>query len=144
MKASLDDVKLVNIRNHPDANGNLGFLEAEKDVPFRITRMFYVFGVHPNDIRGQHAHKLCRQFLICVHGRVEVECDDGEAKRKYMLDSPLIGLSIPPTIWAEQRYFSSDTMLFVLADQLFSEEDYIRDYATFLKLRGMGVHEVER
>jgi dTDP-4-dehydrorhamnose 3,5-epimerase-like enzyme len=135
-RANVDAVKIAGIRNYPDTNGNLAFIEGENDVPFRIARAFFVYGVHAGDIRGQHAHKLCRQFLICVHGRVEVTCDDGKEKRHFILDSPLKGLHIPPSIWAEQRYFSSETMLMVLTDRLFEESDYLRDYAAFLESRG--------
>lgn len=135
MSETLDAVKLVNIRNAPDVNGNLGFIEGGRDLPFQIARAFYVYGVHAGDIRGQHAHKLCHQFLVCVHGKVEVTCDDGKDKKTFVLDSPLKGLHIPPSIWAEERYASSETMLMVLADRLFEESDYLRDYEGFLNFR---------
>lgn len=137
-RATLDVVKLVGIRNAADVNGSLGFIEGGRDVPFQIARAFYVYGVHAGDIRGQHAHKACHQFLVCVHGKVEVTCDDGKGKKTFVLDSPMTGLHIPPSIWAEQRYSSSDTMLLVLADRLFEESDYMRDYDGFLRYRVGG------
>ncbi len=135
MKAGLDAVKIVSIRNYPDVNGNLAFVEGNKDLPFPIARVFFVYGVHPGDIRGQHAHRECHQFLICVHGAVTVTCDDGENKKTFELNTPLAGLHIPPSIWAEQRYASSETMLMVLADRLFDEKDYIRDYGAYRTYR---------
>lgn len=135
MKPTLSAVKLHDIRNYPDVNGNLAFLEESRDVPFAIKRLFYVYGVHPGDIRGQHAHRRCKQFLICVNGEVTVTCDDGREKLTYTLNSPLQGLYVPPMIWAEQTYASSDTMLIVLTDKYFSEMDYIRDYKQFKKGR---------
>lgn len=135
---TLGAVKLVGIRNVPDVNGNLAFIEGGRDVPFPIARAFYIYGVHSGDIRGQHAHKLCHQFLVCVHGMVEVTCNDGVEKKGFVLDSPLKGLHIPPSIWAEQRYSSSDAMLLVLTDRLFDESDYLRDYAGFLAFRAEG------
>lgn len=135
MIAALDAAKLIEIRNYPDVNGNLAFVEGQRDIPFSIARAFYVYGVHPGDVRGQHAHKACHQFLICVNGRVEVTCDDGRSKKTFVLDTPLKGLHIPPSIWAEQRYASSETMLMVLADRLFEESDYIRDYAAYQSYR---------
>lgn len=133
--APLDAVKIVAIRNSSDVNGSLGFIEGGRDVPFPFARAFFVYGVHAGDIRGQHAHKRCHQFLVCVHGRVEVTCDDGKNKKTFVLDSPLKGIHIPPSIWAEQRYASSETMLMVLADRLFEESDYLRDYDAFLEFR---------
>lgn len=134
-RVTLGSVKIVSIRNAPDVNGNLGFIEGGRDLPFQIARAFFVYGVHAGDIRGQHAHRLCHQFLICVHGKVEVTCDDGQEKRSFLLDSPLKGLHIPPSIWAEQRYFSSETMLMVLTDRLFEELDYLRNRDAFLNFR---------
>lgn len=136
MSVGIDSIKTFAIRNYPDVNGNLAFVEGGKDLPFAIARVFYVYGVHPGDLRGQHAHRACHQFLICVHGSVTVTCDDGAAKKTFELNSPLVGLHIPPTIWAEQRYASSEAMLMVLADRLFDETDYIRDYGAFKAYRG--------
>lgn len=135
MKTPLDAVRLAAVRSVQEENGNLAFLEGNRDVPFPISRAFYVYGVHAGDIRGRHAHKLCHQFLVCVHGRVDVTCDDGLCRKTFVLDAPLKGLHIPPSIWAEQRYISSETMLVVLADRLFEESDYIRDYAVFQAYR---------
>lgn len=138
MGSQLGDIKITKIRNAPDINGNLGFIEGGRDLPFQIARAFFVYGVHAGDIRGHHAHKRCNQFLICVHGRVDVTCDDGTKRRTFVLDSPLKGLHIPPSIWAEQSYASSETMLMVLADRLFEESDYLRDRASFLAYRNGG------
>ncbi|OGR69503.1 MAG: hypothetical protein A2X40_00755 [Elusimicrobia bacterium GWC2_65_9] len=135
MKAILDAVRLTAVRSIQEENGNLAFLEGNRDVPFPISRAFCVYAVHAGDIRGRHAHKLCHQFLVCVHGRVDVACDDGLSRKTFVLDSPLKGLHIPPLIWAEQRYASSESMLVVLADRLFEESDYIRDYAAFQAYR---------
>jgi len=139
----LDAVEILNVRNFPDKNGNLGFIEQDKDVPFKISRIFYVYGVHSGDMRGQHAHKKCKQTLVCVHGSVTVVADDGKNKKTVVLDSPLKGLYIPPSIWAEQKYSSSDTMLMALTDQPFDEKDYIRDYEEFLEYRRAGAGESE-
>lgn len=135
MKSGIETIQTIKIRNYPDVNGNLAFVEGGKDVPFQIARVFYVYGVHPGDIRGQHAHRACHQFLICVHGSVTVTCDDGRNKKTFELNTPLTGLHIPPSIWAEQRYATSETMLMVLADRLFDESDYIRDYSAYLEYR---------
>jgi dTDP-4-dehydrorhamnose 3,5-epimerase-like enzyme len=136
--AGLDKVSLLSVRNFPDVNGNLGFIEQNKDIPFSIERVFYVYGVHPGDVRGQHAHRECNQLLICVHGRVDVVCSDGDKKKEFVLDSPLKALYIPPSIWAEQKYETSETMLMALTDRLFDEADYLRDYEKFKAYRSGG------
>lgn len=123
----LADVELYTIRNIQEPNGNLAFL----GLPFTVNRVFYVYGVREGDIRGHHAHKECKQLLICLNGAVNVTCDDGCNRKVYTLDSPLKGLYIPPGIWAEQFYHSKDTMLVGLASQHYDESDYIRDYDTY-------------
>ena len=121
----VDQVKLLEIASLKETNGNLAFIE----LPFFAHRTFYVYGVRTGDIRGKHAHKECEQFLIAIHGTVNITCDDGSNRKVYTLDTPLKGLYIPPMVWAEQYYHSEDTMLVGLASHPFDEEDYIRDYA---------------
>ena len=123
----LSDVKLYNINNIKEDNGSLAFIE----LPIFASRIFYVYGVKAGDTRGNHSHKECEQFLICINGKVNVTCDDGINRQVYTLDSPLKGLYIPPMIWAEQYYHSKDTMLIGLASHPFDEEDYIRDYQNY-------------
>ncbi len=127
MMPSLEEVKLYSINSIQEPNGNLAFLE----LPIFASRIFYVYGVNSGDVRGNHAHKECEQFLICIHGIVNITCDDGKNRQVYTLDSNLKGLFIPSMIWAEQYYHSKDTMLIGLASHPFNEEDYIRDYAKY-------------
>ena len=126
----LSDVELYSIRNIKEPNGNLAFI----GMPFPANRVFYVYGVRTGDIRGHHAHRECKQLLICLNGTVNVTCDDGFNRKIFILDSPLKALYIPPMIWAEQYYHSSDTMLVCLASSHFDESDYIRDYTTYKEL----------
>ena len=102
MHPKLSDVEIYNIKNIEESNGVLAFSE----LPFFASRIFYVYGVRAGDIRGNHAHKECEQFLICINGVVNVTCDDGKNRKVYTLDSKLKGLYIPPMIWAEQYYHS--------------------------------------
>lgn len=124
---TLSSVELYNIRSIQEPNGSLAFL----GTPFPVNRIFYVYGVREGDVRGHHAHKECKQLLICLSGTVNVTCDDGMNRKVYTLDSPLKGLYIPPMIWAEQFYHSKDTMLVGLASTHFDESDYIRDYEAY-------------
>lgn len=126
----IDQVKLINIPNITESNGNLAFAETWKDIPFEVKRLFYVYGVRGGDVRGQHAHRDSNQFLICPYGLVTVTCDDGVNKETYFLDSPSKGLYIPSMIWAEQLY-NRESVLMVLSDTYYDEADYIRDYEEF-------------
>jgi acetyltransferase-like isoleucine patch superfamily enzyme/dTDP-4-dehydrorhamnose 3,5-epimerase-like enzyme len=115
-----------------DLRGNLSFAEFEKDLPFVAKRCFWVFDVPTKDVRGEHAHKECHQFLICVSGHVTVMLDDGKKRVEIKLDRPSFGLHIQPGIWGVQYKYSANAVLVVLASHAYDSEDYIRDYLEFL------------
>ena len=122
-----------------DLRGNLSFAEFEKDLPFVAKRCFWVFDVPSKDVRGEHAHKECHQFLVCVAGSVTVMLDDGNKRVEVRLDTPSLGLHIPPGIWGVQYKYSSNAVLVVLASHTYNPDDYIRDYAKFLAYKNSAL-----
>lgn len=124
---------LVNLDIHGDKSGSLIALEAlSKQVPFEIKRVYYIFGVSDNIVRGKHAHYNLKQLLICVNGSVDISVEDGKNKEVFHLDRANQGLYIEGFIWREMKNFSKDTVLVVLASEHYNEADYIRDYSQFL------------
>jgi len=115
--------------------GSLSFLEVgeNRDVPFSIQRVYYIYGVKRGERRGFHAHKKLQQYLICIHGSCSILLDDGSEHENILLDNPNEGLHIGPNTWREMYNFSEDAVLLVLASELYDEEDYIRNYDDFLK-----------
>ena len=118
-----------------DLRGNLSFAEFEKDLPFVVKRCFWVFDVPSKDVRGEHAHKECHQFLICVSGSVTVMLDDGSNRIEVKLDNPASGLHIPPGVWGVQYKYSENAVLVVLASHTYDPHDYIRNYDDFLAFK---------
>jgi dTDP-4-dehydrorhamnose 3,5-epimerase-like enzyme len=118
-----------------DLRGFLSFGEVRNHVPFEIKRYFMVFRVASEEIRGEHAHRTLHQFLICVHGRCHLVADDGENRQEFVLDSPAIGVHLPPMVWGAQYRYSKDAVLLALASDVYDPADYIRDYSEFLELR---------
>ena len=114
-----------------ELRGNLSAGEFESHVPFVPRRYFLVFDVPGKDVRGEHAHRRCHQFLVCVRGSVSVVVDDGTASEEIVLDAPNLGLYLPPMVWAVQYQYSADALLLVFASDPYDPEDYIRDYETF-------------
>ena len=112
-----------------------GYLSANETLPFEIKRYFLVFNVPSREVRGEHAHRQCHQFLVSVHGECRVIADDGREREEFVLDSPGIGLHIEPMTWATQYRYSPDAVLLVLASEAYQPEDYIRDYGEFCALR---------
>ena len=130
----MSDVRLVELPRHESDGGELVVIEEGRALPFAALRMFTV-RAPAGALRGKHAHKLCAQFLVCVHGSIEVECDDGEHKATFTLDSGHAGLFVPPGVWASERYLVAGSVLSVLCDRRYEVDDYLRDYAKFLVWR---------
>lgn len=128
-----DLVKLINFPSLGDDRGSLVALEARKTVPFDIKRVYYIFGTKAGVARGFHAHRALKQMAVCVTGSCSILLDDGKRKEKVLLDSPMKGLVIEGLIWREMHEFSADCVLLVLANELYDEADYIRNYNDFLK-----------
>ena len=110
------------------------FLAVTKDIPFAPLRYFMVFGVPSKEVRGEHAHRQCHQFLICVRGSCAVVADDGARRVEIALDAPNRGIYLPPMTWGIQYKYSADALLLVFASLPYDSSDYIRDYADFLAL----------
>ena len=104
------------------------------EIPFNISRVFYLYDIPGGESRGAHAHKECHQFLIAASGSFEVLLDDGFTQRQVLLNKANMGLHIPPGIWASEINFSSGAICLVLASNVYSAEDYIRDYNEFKRI----------
>ena len=116
-----------------DKRGSLVSLEALKNIPFEIKRVYYIFNASSDLPRGFHAHKELQQVLICTSGSCKVILDDGQKKDEYLLNKSSQGLVVDKMKWREMHDFSDDCVLMVLASDYYNEEDYIRDYGEFLK-----------
>lgn len=117
-----------------DLRGNLTVGEFGRSVPFEAKRYFMVFGVPNEEIRGEHAHRTCKQFLVCARGSCTVVADDGVQREEFTLDDPATGLYLPPLTWGIQYKYSADAVLLVFASEFYDAAEYIRDYDEFLDL----------
>lgn len=131
-------VRLHRLPRIEDMRGNLTVGEVGRTLPFTHKRYFIVFDVPSTEVRGEHAHRSCHQFLVCVHGSVSVVVDDGRHREEFRLDSPELGLHVPPRVWATQYRYSADCALLVFASEHYDPDDYIRDYDEFLALVRAG------
>ena len=116
-----------------DLRGNLVAGEIGEFLPFEVKRFFVVHGVSSRQIRGQHAHRKCHQFLVCVRGSCRVIADDGKHRQEFLLDTPARGVYLPPKTWGVQYDYSNDASLLVFASHAYDPADYVRDYDQFLR-----------
>jgi len=115
-----------------DERGSLTFIEGGRNIPFEIKRVFYLYGIPGNIIRGNHAHRTLQQILIAISGTFDVMLNDGYKEERIWLNHPNRGLYIPPMTWCEISNFSHDAVCLVLASDFYDETDYIRDFNLFL------------
>ena len=126
--------QIINFEIKGDSRGSLISLEENKNIPFNIKRVYYVFDNKESVRRGLHAHKNLKQVLVAVKGSCKILLDDSKNKEDILLDSPNKGLLIKEMIWREMYEFSSDCVLLVLASDFYDENDYIRNYRDFMEL----------
>lgn len=129
---SINDCKIVQLPKITDPRGNLTFIENSNHIPFNIKRVYYLYDVPGGSDRGSHAHKKLHQFIVAMSGSFDVVLDDGRQKQRFHLNRSYYGLYVCPMMWRFLDNFSSGSVCMVLASELYSEEDYFRDYNDFL------------
>ena len=126
--------KLFDMEVFGDERGKLVSLEGNKNIPFDIKRVYYIYDTLPEQARGQHAHQELEQVIIAIDGACQFVLDDGETRETVWLNRPDIGLYIGKNMWREMRHFSYGCKLMILASTYYDEKEYIRDYEEFKRL----------
>lgn len=127
-------ITLIDLPVLGDERGSLVALEGNRNIPFEIKRVYYIYGTQKGVARGFHAHKELKQVAICLSGSCRFVMDDGVKKNEVILNSPSQGLLIDVMQWHEMYDFSEDCILLVLASDIYDEADYIRNYDSFMQL----------
>lgn len=117
-----------------DERGSLIAIEEQRDIPFLIRRVYYIYGTQPGVIRGLHAHRQLQQVMVCLYGSCKLQLDDGRDQIVFAMESNARGVLIDRMVWHQMYDFSPDSVLLVLADDYYDEGDYIRDYQEFERL----------
>ena len=129
--STLLNCQLLNIPKIEDPRGNLSVIE-NKVIPFEIKRVYYLYDIPSGAERGGHSHIEQQEFLVALSGSFDVILNDGQNMNKITLNKPFEGLLIPNGIWRELKNFSLGAVCLVLASDVFSEDDYIRELDFFL------------
>lgn len=130
----MNEVKLLEFPQQGDERGHLVIVEAKKDIPFEIKRVFYMYGSDPSVHRGSHANRQTQFVLINVAGQSKVRVKDGKGNEAvFCLNRPHTGVYLPNMIWKDMYDFSNDSVLLVLASEIYDSNEYIRDYNAFVE-----------
>ena len=126
---NMNKVQMLDFPQHGDERGPLVIVEGGLDIPFEITRAFYIYGSDHDVVRGQHANRKTEFVLINVAGKSKVKVKDGEGNEAiYCLNRPHTGIYLPTMVWKDLYDFTEDSVLLVLASDHSDNTEYIRDY----------------
>jgi hypothetical protein len=128
----ISSCKKINLPKIVDNRGNISVIEENRQIPFTIKRVYYLYDVPSGESRGGHAHRKLEQLIVSTSGSFNIIIDNGKSRKKFHLNRPNIGLYIPPMNWRELENFSAGSVCLVLASEVFDESDYIRDYDEFI------------
>lgn len=131
--SSIDDCRIVDLPRHRHPNGSLSVVENDK-ADFDVKRVYYIYDVPGDAERGGHSHRKMKSYIIAVGGSFDVTLSDGHDSRKFSLNRPYKALYVPGGMWRNLDNFSSGAVCLVLASELYSEDDYVRDYEVFKQL----------
>ena len=136
--ATVEDVRIIELPKFLDARGNLSFAEQNNHVPFEIKRTYWIYDVPGGEDRGGHAFKENDEVIIALSGSFDVEVDDGEICKTISLNRSYYGLFIPAGLWRTMRNFSTNAFALEFGSEVYSADDYIREYDVFLKMKEDG------
>jgi len=130
----MQKVNLINLPKIEDPRGNLTFVEENNHIPFDIKRAYWVYDVPGGELRGGHAFKKNKEFIIALSGSFDVIIKDGKTRKKFSLNRSYYGLYIPNMLWRSLENFSTNALAVILSSSLFDANDYLRDFSEFKQL----------
>lgn len=133
--STVNDCKIIQLSKIHNRAGNITIVENNLDIPFDVKRIYYLYDVPSNETRGGHAHKELYQLVIGASGSFNINLNDGRNNKTIFLNRPDFGLLIVPGIWRDLSNFSSGSVCLVFASEIYSENDYIRNYDEFITLK---------
>lgn len=132
---AIQEAKIIELPKFLDRRGNLSIIEEFKNIPFKIERTYWIYDVPGGETRGGHAYRENQEFIVALSGCFDVVLDDGKEEKVFTLNRSYYGLYVPKGMWRQMRNFSTNSLALVLSSTEYTEEDYIRDYNEFLKLK---------
>jgi hypothetical protein len=127
--------EIINLPKFEDPRGNLSFIEEEKHITFKINRTYWIYDVPGGQVRGGHAFKKQREFIVALSGSFDVVIDNGKAKQKYSLNRSYYGLYVPAGLWRQMNNFSTNSLALIVSSTRFTPDDYIYEYNDYLIYR---------
>lgn len=129
------EARIINLPKIEDPRGNLSIIEEEENIPFKIERTYWIYDVPGGQVRGGHAFKEQREFIVALSGSFDVIVDDGKSQQNFSLNRSYYGLYLPAGLWRQMQNFSTNSLALVLSSTHYNADDYIEDHEEFLNYR---------
>lgn len=130
-------IKIINFPKFEDETGNLSFFENNNQIPFEIKRTYWIYDVPGGEIRGSHAFINQQEVIVALSGSFDVILHDGNKEIRYQLNRSYYGLYVPNKIWRSLENFSTNSLALIISDMEYKEDDYIRNFEDFKKLKSL-------
>lgn len=131
----MKECKIINLPNFDDHRGKMSVLEAEQALPFRPQRVFFIYDVPPDQIRGEHANLKTKFVIVAISGSIKITVSNGKEEESFILDSPTKGLFLDSNTWKTMNNFSKNAILLIIADTRYDKNEYITNFEVFKKRR---------
>ena len=132
---NLQDAQLIELPKILDDRGNLSFFESDRQIPFPIKRVYWIYDVPGGEQRGGHAYKDLQEVIVALSGSFDVVLHDGFEEKRFSLNRSYYGLYIPNMIWRHVENFSTNSLALIVANANYDEGDYIRDFSKFVEMK---------
>lgn len=125
---------MYRFKKYKKKSGVLIPFSLKKDIPFKVKRIFTIYG-NKNFVRGNHAHHKCSQFFVPIFGKIEIAFENKTQKKIINLNHQKpIGLLLKPKTWCKVKFVTKDAILMVFCDREYDFKDYIETYSHFKKI----------
>lgn len=125
--------RIINLPKIQDPRGNLTFLQYPSQIPFEIQRTFWTYDVPGGEIRGGHAYNKQEEVIIALSGSFDIVITNLDSSlQKFSLNRSYYGLYLPPKTWRHVENFSTNALALHISSEIFSIQDYIRDFKILL------------
>ena len=127
--------KIISLPKIEDTRGNLSFFENLKQIPFEISRTYWIYDVPGGETRGGHAFKEQQEFIVALSGSFDIVINNGLKEERYTLDRSYYGLLVPKMYWRQMENFSTNSLALIVSDKPYNDNEYIRDFEKFKNLK---------
>ena len=122
----MKEPRLIQLPKFLDDRGNLSFFENDKQLPFAIKRVHWIYDVPGGEERGGVAYKTTEEFIVAMSGSFDVVVRDGKQEWKFSLNRSYMGVYVPAGTWRSINNFSTNSVAVIAASTFYDPNDAVR------------------